>query len=225
MASISPEVPLNPADSVAAVHQRLLHEPGFQFDFGAPLGQIQPPGWLASLLKYLAGLRSIFEILFWSGVAIFAAIVLYFLIREVLRYRRRETAVAEIPQDPGANWRPSPARASALLADADRLAGQQNFAEAVHVLLFRSIEDIDERHPRMLQPSLTSRDIAGIEVLPASARSAFARIAAVVERGLFGGGEIGAADFMTCRRAYEEFAFPDHWRARDAEYDRALSAA
>jgi hypothetical protein len=198
------------ADSLAAAHQKLLQDAGLQFDFSA-IGSPEVPSWLVRFLRFLATLRPYFEIVFWCAVAIIAVMVLYFVIREILRYRGRAPVdVQQTSEDPS-DFRPSPARARALLADADRLAAQGHYAEAVHLLLFRSVDDIDERRPGTLRPAFTSRDIGTIAALPAVARSAFARIALSVERSFFGGRDISANDFAECRHAYEAFSLPDSW--------------
>jgi hypothetical protein len=95
------------------------------------------------------------------------------------------------------------------LTDADRLAAEGRFAEAVHLLLFRSIEEIDAKRPHAVKPALTSRDILDLTGLPAVARKALSRLVATVEWSFFGGRPVEAQDFAACRRAYEEFAFPD----------------
>jgi hypothetical protein len=198
-------------DAVASAHQRLLQEPGLQFDFPAVPPPPQPSEWWLALLKFLARLQPVFEILFWGGLGVLALIVLFFIAREILRLRNRQRDEAEGAKETLPDWRPPLARARALLADADRLAAQGRFAEAVHLLLFRSIEDIDERRPRSIKPAFTSRNIAELGALPSSARPSFARIAASVERSFFGGREIDSEDFQECRRAYEAFAIPNAW--------------
>jgi hypothetical protein len=80
------------------------------------------------------------------------------------------------------------------------------------LLLFRSIEDIDSRRPDLVRPALTSRDIAALEAIPGPPRSAFARIAMLVERSLFGARPLAAGDWSECRKAYEDFAFAEGWR-------------
>jgi hypothetical protein len=198
------------ADAVAAAHQKLLNDHGLQFDFSV-VTPLELPSWLVRFFDFLSSMRPLFEILFWWGVVVLAGLVLYFVIREIVRYRGRERAVVQQAPDYAADFRPPPARALALLADADLLAAQGRYVEAVHLLLFRSIDDIDERRPRTLTPALTSRDIATIAALPASARYAFARIAASVERSFFGRSDVSAEDFAECRRAYEAFALPEAW--------------
>jgi hypothetical protein len=200
-------------DAVAAAHQRLLQEPGLQFDFPAAPPPPEEPAWLLALFKFLSALQPLFEILFWGGIGILALVVLFFIAREIIRLKGREREAADGSQDHLPDWRPPVARARALLADADRLAAQGRFTEAVHLLLFRSIDDIDERRPRSIKPALTSRNIAELDALPSFARPAFSRIAASVERSFFGGREIDAGDFAECRRAYEAFAIPNAWSA------------
>ena len=204
------------ADRVAAAHQSLLREPGLQFDFEALPPPPQMPEWLRTLFRFLGGLQPVFEVLFWVAIAALAAVILYFVVREVIRHHRRRTPKAAGAEDGTLDWRPPVARARALLSDADRLAAEGRFAEAVHLLLFRSIEDIDAKRPHAVKPALTSRDILDLTGLPAVVRQALSRLVATVEWSFFGDRPVGAADFAACRRAYEEFAFPDAWTEKAA---------
>src|SRR5215510_12565802 len=196
------------ADDVAAAHQSLLREPGLQFEFAAQPPPPELPEWLRAFFKFLAGLQPLFEVLFWVVIAALVAVILYFVVREVVHHYRRKVPRTESPQD-FSDWRPPVARARALLSDADRLAAEGRFAEAVRLLLFRSIEDIDAKRPHAVKPALTSRDILDLTGLPAVARQALVRLVETVEWSFFGGRPVEAADFASCRRAYEEFAFPD----------------
>ena len=47
--------------------------------------------------------------------------------------------------------------------------------------------------------------------MPRAARSAFTRIAEVVEKSFFGGRPVGAGEFGECRKAYEAFALSEGW--------------
>jgi hypothetical protein len=196
---------------VARAHDRLLHQPQFQFDFSRAT-PLEVPDWLRQFFRFLAQtfgrLQPVFQFLFWAGVVLVVGVILFFVVREIVRYRRqRETPSAH--EAPPPEWQPAASRARALLADADRLAAQGNFAEAIHPLLFRTIDDIEEQHPRSFTPAFTSREIADLQTLPAKARTAFAQIAAVVERSFFGDRQVDAEDFRECRRAYESLAFQD----------------
>ena len=191
-------------DRIAQAHERLLAEPGLQFDFPV-IAPPEPPGWLLALFLALGFLGPVLEVVFWAGIALLVGAILFFFLREAIRARWPQRKKAE-----GARhivqWQPKPSRARALLADADRLAAEGRHAEAVHLLLFRSIDDIEEWHPHVLKPDLTSRDIGTLEVLPPEARRIFGGIAEAVERSFFGGAEVDAGVFDECRRAYAGFA-------------------
>lgn len=193
--------------TLAVAHQTLLQTRGMQFQFaGAPIEQ--PPAWLDPLLKVLVALGPLLKFVFWGGLIVGAGLILYFLLREFVpeRWFRRSIKVART------DWQPAPETARALLDDADGLAAAGRFEEAIHLLLFRSINDLAGRRPGAVRPALTSRDIAGLDVLPAEARAAFARLAQAVERSFFGGQPAGAEAFGTARRDYEAFAFSEGWR-------------
>ena len=123
---------------------------------------------------------------------------------EIIRKRRK-------PRLAPVDYRPDAEVARALLADADELAAQGRFAEAVHILLLRSIEDMQRFRPGSVRPAATSRDIAGLEVLPVTARPAFAAMAERVEVSLFGARAVDAEGFARARSDYEAFAFPKAW--------------
>jgi hypothetical protein len=206
------DAPAAPMDAVAQAHRALLGDNGLQFDFAAFKPPPPPPEWLKRLLqlvgKALTAAWPAIKVVFWIGLAVIVGLILYFIGRELVARVRggRRGAKAARPADLPGEWRPSAARARALLEDADRLAGEGRFEEAVHLILFRSIDDIDARWPRLLRPALTSRDIAAHEALPAAARETFGGIARMVERSFFGGAALGRSDFATCRAAYEAFA-------------------
>ena len=91
---------------------------------------------IGSILGYLlAGL---------IGLAILAGLYMVFGESLAFRFRQKEkAAVPDVSIVP--DLRPEAARARALLEDADALAAQGRFAEAVHLLLFRSIDEIQEK--------------------------------------------------------------------------------
>ena len=49
-------------------------------------------------------------------------------------------------------WAPEEAGARSWLEEADALAREGRFAEAIHHLLFRSVEDICRRRPALVAP-------------------------------------------------------------------------
>jgi hypothetical protein len=198
------------AGNLPAAHDAMLKTPGLQFDFAAAPPPPKPPGWLKPLLELFEAIAPILKYVFWGGLILGAALLLFFIGRELLAARfgwTRRGKAAPVPE-----WRPEPQRAKALLEDADRLAAEGLYEEAAHLLLFRSIDDLSGRRPGTVRPALTTRDIAGVDAMPAAARDAFSRIAEVVERSFFGGRPLGREDFDACRAAYEGFAFAEGWR-------------
>lgn len=218
MGRIEAKLPAAGADQAAAsdatfdsAHQALAADKAFQFEMRGIEPPPPPPGWLQPLIDALQAMGPVFKIIFWLGLAAIVLAILWFIAREVIRIRLpAKTDKLNINDD---TWRPAPAAALALLSDADALAAEGRFAEAVHLLLLRSINDIDGRLPNTVRPALTARDIAGLSRLPAAARPAFDRIARVVESSLFGGRPVDRAAFADCRAAYEAFAFPQAWAA------------
>ena len=199
-------------DAVGRAQAALLKQSDIQFDF-KPVVIPDPPPWLKKLLEaighLLMGIAPAFKYIFWGGIIIGAAVILYFLIWELAAIRfgwRRRTKAAPVKLDQA--WAPSAAKARTLIEDADRLAAEGRYGDAVHILLFRSIEDIDQRWPGSVRPALTSRDIIEHPRLSDAARRIFAEIARVVERSFFGGAPVGEADFRALRQAYSAFALP-----------------
>jgi hypothetical protein len=196
------------AAAFAKAHAELLSDESIQFDL-TPLNR-EPPGWLRSLIDFIGDNMPLFRIFFWVAVAILAGVLLYNLAKalDLLPQRRSD----EGGEDALPTLRPEEKQARALLAEADSLAEVGRFDEAAHLLLFRSIEEIDKRRPRFVRVSLTSRDIAGSDAVPDAPRSAFALIVDHVERSLFGGRSLHADDWRECRAAYERFAFKAAWQ-------------
>jgi hypothetical protein len=200
------------ADSAfARAHERLLQDRTLQFAFTESPKPQPVPDWVKAIARLFDAMAPAMPYVFWGLVITGAVLILAFVVREMMRHRWAGRAKPAVLTTGVAEWRPAPAKARALLEEADRLAAQGRFADAAHVLLLRSIDDLEGRRPDLVRPALTSRDIGSLEALPAAAQPAFALIAEVVERSLFGGRPVDAAAFGLCRRAYEDFAFPANW--------------
>lgn len=170
----------------------------------------QPPGWwerfndwLSELLAPLAEfLVRIWPVLYWVLIALAAVIILYAIVRlvapDLVRLRKRRPAETD--------WTPTEQEALALLEDADALAAQGRYEEATHLLLQRSVGQIAEIRPDLIEPSSTAREIAGLAALPEQARNAFATISERVERSLFALRRLSAEDWQAARSAYADFA-------------------
>jgi len=207
--------PVTLAEKVARAHVRVVADHSLQFAL-VPAPSPHPPSWLVALMKALAAGWPVLRIVFLVAMAVAALMVIVVIARAVAaRIRRRAPARQAALSLPGhgENLRPLPRRARALLEEADALAAAGRFDEAAHVLLFRTIDDLEGRRPRTVRPALTTRDIAALEVIPPPARGAFAVIAQVVEKSFFGGRRLDAGAFAVCRQAYEAFVSPQSWAA------------
>lgn len=196
--------------ALAQAHAELAADNRLQFDrtgFTPP----EVPEWLHWIRDALSAMGPLLKVLFWIGLALIVVALLFVLIREILKLRLPRPKADDPKTEVAMDWRPDEATARNLLADADALASAGRYAEAAHLLLARSVEDIERRLPRAVSVSLTTREIAELNRLPEAARPSFARIGQVVERSLFGGRAVDSQDFADCRRAYEAFALPGGW--------------
>ena len=173
------------------------------------------PEWLLAVGRFLERLlRPLGELmgmdwrwLMWTLIALAGAGALWLawtLLIAPWLARRRTVQVEKTSE-----WTPDRAAALALLEDADRLAAAGRYGEAAHLLLLRSVGQIGEVRPGWLSPASTAREIGVLQGLPARARQAFATIAQVVERSLFGLRGAGEGDWTKAREAYAEFALAD----------------
>lgn len=202
------------ADELEKRHKELLERKDLQFVFTVdqPPEPQRPPGWLEWLGDLLGFLSPLFNLIFWGALALVLAGIIFFAAREFIESRPgRNPKVKDENPVQVTEFRPTEAKAKALLEEADRLAAAGKFDEAAHTLLYRSIEDIEERLPRSIRKAQTSREIAGLTALPQAVRAAFEPITRAVERSWFGGLKLNAADYQVCRKAYADFALAEAW--------------
>jgi len=157
--------------------------------------------WLLSPLARLLGSSwSAIEIVLLIGAGIAGAWLAWALVWPLWQARKAKAAAA------ADGWAPEREQALALLEDADRLAAQGLFADAVHLLLRRSVGQIAQARPDWLTPSSTAREIGALRDLPEAASSAFATIAGLVERTRYALRPLGGEDWQKARAAYASFA-------------------
>jgi hypothetical protein len=209
-------LPVDPA--VRAELERLRADGGYQLDLPAIQPPPPTPSWLRHIGDFLQWLGGDGQWLAYTAAAFLAAIALLFVlyltvpaVREaidrLLRRRHDDGAAAE------AAWQPDHGAAHDLLAEADALAAAGRYAEAAHLLLGRSLEDIASRRPGLLRPAYTARAIRALEEIPAAARDCLSGIVTVVERGIWARRPVDADDWREARSAYEGFVFGPHWKA------------
>ncbi|BDI61982.1 hypothetical protein [Qipengyuania nanhaisediminis] len=183
----------------------------------APAPEPREPSWWEDILEAVFGLLgdlfmpvgrvigASWPVLQWILLALAVAFALYTLARLALPLTRRGTRARTASKDEN-EWQPEREESLALLEDADRLADEGRFDEAVHLLLHRSIAQIAAARPDCVEPSSTARELAALRALPAKARAAFAVIAERVERSLFALRALDRNDWIAARAAYSDFA-------------------
>jgi hypothetical protein len=87
---------------------------------------------------------------------------------------------------------------------AERAAADGRFDEAVHLLLLRAVYFVRVGN-RDVPRHWTSREVAAVATLASSRRDSLALLVEAVERSLFGGRPLGAADWAASRAASEQF--------------------
>ena len=220
------------ADHFARAWQAMRHDSSIQFNLAPAPAPPEVPLWLRTIGhwlgkilepvgRFLAWIASFFptaayaQFLLWTVLALGAAILLWAIINRLqhgewtLRLPRR-AAVHQLEAEE--EWSPEISGVRSWLEEADALAREGRFSEAVHHLLFRSIEDIANRRPALVRPALTSRELASSQLIPSRARELFTAIARLVERSLFGGAPVNKSDWLTAREAYSGFVLPSAWR-------------
>jgi hypothetical protein len=194
--------------SFEQAHRELLADPSLQFQYQQVTPPSKPPSWLEPLFRLLEALAPFLSYIFWAGVFIVAAMIVYAVVMEVMRRLPQPKMDAAPAADiPVPEFHPAAARARALLEEADRLAAEGRYGEAVRILLHRSIEDMDVAFPATIMPSMTSREISLLQYLSEQGRATFVKIAQAVEASLFAGRPLSAQTFADCRKAYESFVF------------------
>jgi hypothetical protein len=197
---------------MVAAHKAMLADKAMQFHLGEP-ADFKPPEWIKALKpigEFIQFIAPFMQYIFWGIITLIVGFILYYILREFSDFRFPwQKARTEEAED---EWLPDAAPARALLAEADALAGQGRFGEAAHLILLRSVEDIEARKPKLLKPSSTAREISASLGLPERAQATFALIARHVEASLFGGHDLNAQGWNECREAYGRFALAGEWQ-------------
>ena len=155
----------------------------------------EPPRWL------LIGPDTV-RVLLWIAVGCGVAALAWYLADILPRGFARH---ARWDDDPGAAPAASDAAAAAQ-ADADDLARQGRFAEAMHVLLLQSLTEMRRRLDARFADSLTSREIVRRAPVSDATRGALADIVARAERAWFGDHPAGPDDYAACRARFADLA-------------------
>jgi hypothetical protein len=140
-----------------------------------------------------------------AGVLMWSLIGIFVVLAGAVAWRELKVGRAGEPAGPdgGDGDAPAPVIGPAPLADAEALAALGQFAEAVHVLLLRTLQALSRRAD--VPEALTSREVLGTVSLAPPARAALGQLVDAVEVTRFGGAAAGRADYDRCVAAYRAF--------------------
>lgn len=151
-------------------------------------------------------LARLLQFLLWGVVAVGAVLTVVALARELWR-PSDQAELADPELDPAR--RAAAADAAIIqrpLGDADELARRGEYAEAIHVLLLRTLQELARSASVRVERSHTSREILARVPLRSDAREALFDLITAVELTHFGDEPAGAADYERCRQQFHRFA-------------------
>jgi hypothetical protein len=189
-------------EAVGQVIERVYGSGNYQTE----LPQEQPtPVWEPLHIPDIA--KDILRILFWTLLIVGGLLLLFFLITALpsLQQRLKRRAAAPDPSSVGPLATDADReRLDLALGEADRLARRGAFGEALHLLLLYCLNEMRRRFDLRLPPSLTSREILGLSVLPEIRRTGLSVIVSAVEISHFGGRPVDEATYLSCRERCED---------------------
>ncbi|WP_340587373.1 hypothetical protein [Erythrobacter alti] len=198
------------SENFAQAWQDMRADETIQYTEVAMPEEAPPPDWLVQFMEWLADVLApvgrffvyIWPVLSWVLIGLAVALLAYLIWRTVgpdLQAKRSRP-------EPVDDWAPNQHEALALLEEADRLAAAGQFDEATHLLLKRSVGQIAQARPDLVEPSSTARELSAEPRIPEGARTAFSVIAGRVERSLFALTTLSSDDWQAARDAYADFA-------------------
>jgi hypothetical protein len=141
-----------------------------------------------------SGTDDLVSTIVWIVVGLVLVAVLFVFVRESLEGRNLGG------DDPEDGHAPTVHVDATALGDAELLAREGRYVEAIRVLLLRTFEAIGRR--AMLSSALTSREVLGAVEMSASAHLALSDLVAAVEVSHFGGQNVGEDDYQRCVERY-----------------------
>jgi hypothetical protein len=151
--------------------------------------------------------KEIIRIVLITLLAVGGLLLLFFLVNALPAIRERLRLHAARQDQIGATPIASDAdreRLEIALSEADRLARQGAYGEALHLLLLYCLNEMRRRFGLGLPPSLTSREILGLSVLPEIRRLGLSVIVSAVEVSHFGGRPVDETTYQLCRQRCED---------------------
>lgn len=146
-----------------------------------------------------SGSSAVAGALFYVVVGVLAVLFVVWLVSE---WKGRARRAPRHPAGPGASP-PPPSMDAVPLDEVDALAAAGRFADAIHLLLLRTIAAL----PQAGAPSaaLTSREILARTAFRPGAEEAMGGLVDAVEWSLFGGRPVSEAAYRDCRARFDRF--------------------
>jgi len=139
------------------------------------------------------------RVVLWGAVVLGVLVVVWSLQDSLPVWSRSRKIAARNELEPSV---PS-GRLEDAQVEADDLAREGHYGEAMHVLLFKSLNEIRRQLGVSFAVSLTSREILRRIQLSDIGRNALAAIIVSVERTYFGGRPASQADYSDCRSNFD----------------------
>lgn len=201
-------VDVHSEEDIERAFRGVKRDEAYQFELAEPIPRKPASAfekWLGRVLESIFSvLGPLLRIIFYLGAGALVLGALYLIARALYETRYAKHVKKKPEEQDVPLYQPAEAQARILLDEVDKLAAEGRYGEAVHTLLFRSIQDIDRNRPNIVRRSLTAREIGSLPVLTVDARTAFSTIAGVSELAHFGGVSVNKAGFETARKAYAD---------------------
>ena len=208
IASTSDTVVIHSEDDIERAYRAVKRDEDYQYELAEPIPRKPASAFEKALGRFFNAIFSFIAPLlitiFYLGVGALILGALYLIGRAIYETKFAKPTAKKTEEPDIPLYQPATAQARILLDEVDNLAAEGRYGEAVHTLLFRSIQDIDRNRPNVVRRSLTAREIGNLSVLTSESRTAFSTIAGVSELAHFGGVSVNKAGFETARKAYAD---------------------
>jgi hypothetical protein len=195
---------LHSPEEVAASRERVLEDHRYQTEKPEPevapeVEQWTIPPWLVKTILWTLG-------------AVVAAIILFFLFNLARELLESRLGIKRSPKAPPAEpvkvQAVPPARREAehrTLAEADALAAEGRFSEAIHLLLLVAMERLRRELGPRVAPAMTGREVLRLSAIPGEAAAPLTRMVSLSEINHFGGRSAKEPDYRNCRDDFLRF--------------------
>jgi hypothetical protein len=144
-------------------------------------------------------------VLLWGLVVVIGILVVLFFVRQASGVTGEEEPVKTKEEEAE-----DPAKLLAVIErprdDADQLAFEGRYADAIHTLLLRTLHELASQSMVRITPAMTSREVLAKVPLLGDSRTALAGLVTAVELTWFGDDVPGPEDYARCRAQFELFA-------------------